>query len=160
MRIRLEPYKRKKPVCSYCGKIHKEKYCGKNKEIIIRDLDIGEKKVYLHISRRKYHCPKDGRIHVEDIPWVKLRTRVTKRFAIKVYRLTAITTNQKAGWYLDMDDETVYRIDKEILEDKAKEKLTPPPTAVNISVDEVSYRKYHRYLTNVIDVDKRLVILE
>ena len=27
-----------------------------------------------------------------------------------------------------------------------------------MSVDEVSYRKYHRYLTNVIDTDKRLVI--
>lgn len=30
--------------------------------------------------------------------------------------------------------------------------------AIHISVDEVSYRKYHRYLTNVVDTDKRLVI--
>jgi transposase len=47
-------------------------------------------------------------------------------------------------------------------------KLMPPPAAIppeadlpmaeNISVDEVSYRKYHRYLTHVIDIDKRLVI--
>ncbi|MBU0710918.1 transposase, partial [bacterium] len=29
---------------------------------------------------------------------------------------------------------------------------------MHISVDEVSYRKYYRYLTNVIDTDKRLVI--
>jgi len=40
----------------------------------------------------------------------------------------------------------------------AKEKLNPPPAAINLSVDEVSYRKYHRYLTNVIDTDKKLVI--
>lgn len=57
-----------------------------------------------------------------------------------------------------MDDESVYRIDKEILEEKAALLLTPPPAAIHMSVDEVSYRKYHRYLTNVIDTDRRLVI--
>ena len=49
-------------------------------------------------------------------------------------------------------------MDKETLEEKAKEMLDPTPAAINISVDEVSYRKYHRYLTNVIDTDKRVVI--
>jgi transposase len=34
----------------------------------------------------------------------------------------------------------------------------PAPAAANMSVDEVSYRKYHRYLTNVIDIDRKLVI--
>jgi transposase len=57
-----------------------------------------------------------------------------------------------------MDDESVYKIDKEVLEEKAAQLLSPPPKAINMSVDEVSYRKYHRYLTNVIDTDRRLVI--
>jgi len=57
-----------------------------------------------------------------------------------------------------MDDESVYRTDKEILEQKAKQLLEPTPAAINISVDEVSYRKYHRYLTNVIDTDRRKVV--
>jgi len=57
-----------------------------------------------------------------------------------------------------MDDEAVYRIDKDILEEKFKEKLIPTPQAVNLSVDEVSYKKYHRYLTNVVDVDLKVVI--
>lgn len=156
--IRLEPYKRKRAICSHCRKVHQKGYHGRNKEIMIRDLDIAERQVYLHISRRRYRCPEDGRIHVEDIPWVKLRSRVTKRFGVEINRLTSITTNQEAGWYLDLDDESVYRTDKEILEELAEERLEPPPTAINISVDEVSYRKYYRYLTNVIDTDKRLVI--
>jgi len=45
-----------------------------------------------------------------------------------------------------------------MMEKQAKEKLTPIPTAIHIIVDEVSYKKYHRYLTNVIDVDKGTVI--
>lgn len=40
----------------------------------------------------------------------------------------------------------------------AKELLSPPPFAENLSIDEVSYRKYHRYLTNVVDVDSKKVI--
>lgn len=57
-----------------------------------------------------------------------------------------------------MDDEKVYRIDREILEELFKKKLEPPPAAINISVDEVSYLKYHRYLTNVIDTDIKKVV--
>ena len=47
---------------------------------------------------------------------------------------------------------------KEILEELAEEKLNPTPSAIHMSVDEVSYRKYHNYLTNVIDTDIRKVI--
>lgn len=89
---------------------------------------------------------------------VKKKSRCTSRFCEETFRLTSITTNQEAGWFLGIDDERVYRIDKEILEEKASQLLIPPPAAIHISVDEVSYRKYHRYLTNVIDTDKRLVI--
>ena len=155
--VRLEPYKRKAFVCSGCGEVHRIGYHG-IEESVVEDLALFDKRVYLHVVKRRYRCPKDNRIHIEEIPWVKKWGRVTKRFAERVNRLTAITTNQEAGWFLGLDDEVVYRIDKEMLEEKARERLMPPPAAINISVDEVSYRKYHRYLTNVIDVDKRLVI--
>jgi transposase len=155
--IRVEPYKRKKAICSSCGGIHKSGYHS-SREVIVEDKPISDLRVYLHVIKRRYRCPLDGRIRTEEITWLKKYSRVTKRFAEQVNRLTAITTNQEAGWYLGLDDETVYRIDKEILEEQAKERLTPPPSATNISVDEVSYRKYYRYLTNVVDTDKRLVI--
>ena len=89
---------------------------------------------------------------------VKKNKRVTSKFSQEVYRLTSITTNQEAGWFLGLDDGSIYRIDKEMLEEKAKERLDPIPAAINLSVDEVSYRKYHNYLTNVIDTDLRLLI--
>ncbi len=80
-----------------------------------------------------------------DCGLAKKKSRCTARFCEETFRLTSITTNQEAGWFLGMDDERVYRIDKEILEEKAATLLTPPPAALNMSVDEVSYRKYHRY---------------
>jgi transposase len=103
-------------------------------------------------------CPLDGQLHVELVDWIKPRARVTNRFAKDVYRLTSITTNTEAGWYLGIDDERVYRIDLETLEELAKKSLEPIPAAKNMSVDEVAWRKHYRYLTNVINVDIRRVI--
>ena len=59
---------------------------------------------------------------------------------------------------MGLNDEVVYRIDKSYLEEQAIKKLSPIPSATHISVDEVSYQKYHKYLTNVIDTKKKLVI--
>jgi transposase len=155
--LHLEPYKKRKPLCPQCGEEHRGGYHS-SQWTEAQDLPISGKRVYLHIRKRRYRCPQDGKIHTEDIPWLKKWARVTHRFAEQVSRLTAITTNQEAGWFLGMNDEAVYRIDKEVLEEKAREKLSPPPWALHISIDEVSYRKYHRYLTNVIDIDRRLLI--
>jgi len=155
--IKLEPYKRKPFVCSGCGQVHK---IGQHAlaESTVEDLSMFEKRVYLHVLKRRYKCPVDNCTHIEEIPWLKKYSRVTKRFAEKVNRLTAITTNQEAGWFLGLDDEVIYRIDKEMLEEQYAARLLPPPAAINLSVDEVSYRKYHRYLTNVVDTDEKAVI--
>jgi transposase len=101
-------------------------------------------------------CPADGRIRVENLAWI--RERFTKRFAEQITRLTAITTNQEAGWYLGLDDEKVYRIDRKMLEEAARQKLEPVPAPTHMSVDEVAWQKWHRYVTNVVDIDKRKVI--
>jgi len=96
-----------------------------SKEVVVEDLPISQRRVYLHVRKRRYRCPEDGRIRTEDIAWLKLRSRVTPALggAEHVSRRTAITTNQEAGWFLGLNDEVVYRIDKERLEEKAREKL-------------------------------------
>lgn len=153
--IRVEPYKRNKGICSGCSQKHNTPHS--IREMTAEDLKLGQRRVFLHIPKRRYKCPKDGKFHTEEIPWIELGARTTKAFAKKVNRLTAITTNQEAGWFLELNDERVYRIDKAILERYAKERLEPTPASVNISVDEVAWKKYHRYLTNVIDTDKKVL---
>jgi transposase len=155
--IRIEPYKRKAFICSVCGNVHDGMARGIT-EVVAEDRSLIDRRVYLHVIKRRQECPKDGQIHVEAVKWLKPRCRVTNRFAREVYRLTAITTNTEAGWYLGLDDEKIYRIDRETLEELFKEKLDPPPAAKNISVDEVAWLKRHRYLTNVIDTDIKKVI--
>jgi transposase len=143
------------PMCSGCGRIHNTPIHSLG-SITVEDLPISGKRVFLHVPVRKLPCLEDDRIRVEELSWI--RGRFTKRFADHVFRLTSITTNKEAGWYLGLDDETVYRIDKSMLEELAYERLSPVPVPRYMSVDEVAWQKWHKYVTNVVDIERHKVI--
>jgi len=151
----LEPREGVVPICSACGKEHAGLVHSKE-TVVVEDVGLCGRRVFLQVVKRKVRCPEDGRIRVEKFAWI--RERFTKRFAEQITRLTAITTNQEAGWYLGLDDEKVYRIDRKMLEEAARHKLEPVPAPTHMSVDEVAWQKWHRYVTNVVDIDKRKVI--
>lgn len=143
------------PVCSACGMVHHSTVHSIG-WIRAEDLPLCGKRVFLYIPKRKVRCPKDGKIRVELFSW--LRGRFTTRFAEQVYRLTSITTNAEVGWFLNLDDEAVYRIDRSMLEELARQKLSPVPAPSAMSVDEVAWQKWHKYVTNVVDLEQRKVI--
>lgn len=151
----LERSEETPPVCSGCGKSHGTSIHSRD-SVVIEDLGIAGKRVFLTVPKRKVRCIEDGTIRVEELPWIK--GRFTDRFAAQIYRLTSITTNQEAGWYLGLDDETVYRIDKGKLGEIALERLYPVPAPKQMSVDEVAWQKWHKYVTNVVDIEQRKVI--
>ena len=109
--------------------------------VVVEDMRISGKRVFLHVAKRKSLCNEDGRIRVEEIEWI--RGRFTRRFAEQINRLTAITTNTEAGLFLELDDETVCRIDRSMLEELALERLEPVPPPRHMSVDEVAWQKWH-----------------
>ena len=143
------------PICSNCGVAHHTPVHSIG-WIMVEDLALCGKRTFLYIPKRKLRCPVDGKIRVEQFDI--LRGRFTRRYADQVYRLTSITTNAEAGWFLSLDDETVYRIDRSILEELAREKLSPVPAPTLMSVDEVAWQKWHKYVTNVVDIEQRKVI--
>lgn len=143
------------PVCSACGAAHQAPIHSIG-WIRVEDLPLGGKRTFLYVPKRKVRCPNDGKIRVEQFD--QLQGRFTRRFAEQVYRLTSITTNKEAGWFLGLDDEVVYRVDRSMLEELASEKLSPVPAPSHISVDEVAWQKWHKYVTNVVDIDQRKVI--
>lgn len=140
-------------VCSSCGRAHSKLHDVET--VTVEDLPVLGKRVFLTFKKRKLKCDEDDTVRVEEFSWLK--GRFTLRYSEQVYRLTSITSNQEAGWFLHQDDEVIYRIDKCILEEKALDLLEPVPESKNISVDEVAFQKWHKYVTNVIDVDIRRV---
>lgn len=73
--IHIEPYKKKKAICSYCGKEHTDGSRG-TKIVTVRDMAMVERKVYLHVTKRRYRCPEDGKLHVEKVEWIKKKAEV------------------------------------------------------------------------------------
>jgi transposase len=142
-------------VCSGCGKVHHTPVHSTD-TVIVEDLPISGKRVFLHVPKRRSLCYEDDRIRTEELQW--LRGRVTLRFANQIYRLTSITTNKEAGWFMGLDDEKVYRIDRSILEELSLQRLEKVKPPRNMSVEEVAWQKWHKYVTNVIDIDNRKVI--
>src|SRR4030042_222948 len=80
IRIEIEPHKRRKAECSLCGQVHKKGYHDKI-VTIVKDLDLGARKVYLHVIKRRYRCSQDNKVHIEKVPWLKMYGRVTQRYA-------------------------------------------------------------------------------
>jgi transposase len=141
------------PTCSGCGAVHTAIHS--RGQMRVEDEPSHGRRVFLYLEKRKCRCPNGG-IHVEHLPW--LHGRFTRRFAKQINRLTAITTNSEAGWFFGLNDEVVYRIDRAILQEKADDLLAPTPAPTAISVDEVAWKKGHSYVTNVVDIDERVVI--
>jgi transposase len=142
-------------VCSGCGKVHHTPVHSID-TVIIEDLPMSGKRVFLHVPKRRSLCHEDERIRTEELEW--MRGRVTRRFAEHIYRLTSIATNKETGWFLGLDDEKVYRIDKSMLEELSLQRLEKVTAPRHISVDEVAWQKWHKYVTNVIDIDNRKII--
>lgn len=153
--LKLRQIEEKPCVCSGCGKTHNSPVHSID-TVVVEDLPISGKRVFLHVPKRRSRCYEDERIRTEELTW--LRGRVTLRFAKQIYRLTSITTNKEAGWYLGLDDEKVYRIDKSMLEELSLQRLEKVMPPRHMSVDEVAWQKWHKYVTNVINIDIRKVI--
>lgn len=153
--VLLEQVKGTPLVCSGCGRVHTGSIHSKT---VVRgeDMPVSGRRVFLHVPKREIRCSEDGSIRVEAIAWI--RGRFTRRFAEQIYRVTSITTNAEAGWFLGLDDEVVYRIDRGMLEELALSRLEVVGAPRHMSVDEVAWKKWHQYVTTVVDIERRAVI--
>ena len=98
----LDRIEEKPSVCSGCGKVHHTPVHSID-TVIIEDLPMSGKRVFLHVPKRRSLCHEDERIRTEELE--RMRGRVTRRFAEHIYRLTSIATNKETGWFLGLDQE-------------------------------------------------------
>lgn len=117
-----------------------------------RHLDLGASKLLLRASIRRLHCRRCGRVRTEQVPWARPRARHTRDFEDVVAWLaqradkTTITKLLRTSW------ETVAGIVARVVAEQIDtRRLTG---LFRIGVDEVSYRKGHRYLTVVANHDE------
>ena len=117
-----------------------------------RHLDLGAARLYLEAEIRRLACPACGRVRTETVPWARPGARFTSDFEDVVVYLaqrtdkTTITRLLRCSW--EAVAAIVTRVVAEHLDDTRLEGL------YRIGIDEVAYRKGHRYLTVVADHDR------
>lgn len=117
-----------------------------------RGLDLGATKLFLRAAIRRLRCRACGRVRTEEVPWARPGARFTRDFEDVVAWLaqrmdkTAITRLLRCSW------EAVANIVARVVADHVDD--TRLDEVYRIGVDEISYRKGHRYLTVVADHDR------
>ena len=117
-----------------------------------RHLDLGAARLYLEAEIRRLVCRGCGRVRTETVPWARPGARFTGDFEDVVAYLaqrtdkTTITRLLRCSW--EAVAAITVRVVATHLDDARLEDL------YRIGVDEVSYRKGHRYLTVVADHDR------
>jgi len=146
--------KRHIPRCHECGNQSKNIHSYDNR--IIRDLDIMNKKVYINIEYRKIRCKNCGCVRVEDLGILTPHQRFTDRLAQYVILLCK---EQNIKWIsntFDLNRITIKNIHKNHLMKKYK---TPDYSNLRIiAIDEISMKKGHKYLTNIINYETGEVV--
>jgi transposase len=117
-----------------------------------RHLDLGVTKCFLEAEICRIECATCRRVRTEDVPWARPGARHTKDFTAVVAWLaqrvdkTTITKLLRVSW--EAVAKIVIDVVGDVLNDERFEGLR------RLGVDEVSYRKGHRYLTVVADHER------
>jgi len=146
--VTLKPHSRSKPVCSGCGK--KRSCYDRRDEREFQFIPLWGIPVLFYYAMRRVNCPDCG-VLVESVPWCNGKERTTKSFRIFLSSWARSLSWQETARRFGTSWDTVFRsidwvvrwglIHREFGEIEA------------IGVDEIAYRRGHKYLTLVYQVD-------
>jgi transposase len=117
-----------------------------------RHLDLGACRLFLEAEIRRLDYPACGRVRTEAVPWARLGARHTRDLEDVVAFLAQRVDKTTVARLLRVSWEAVAGIVTRVVADGLDEARLEG--LYRIGVDEVSYRKGHRYLTVVADHDR------
>lgn len=140
--------RRRRLACPWCPFTTTRRYDRRDVDSCWRHLDLGGRVCRLRMRRRRLACPEHG-VVTEAVPFARPRSGFTRVFEDLVVWLvsrsdkTTVATFARVAW----------RTVGAMCERVAADVLDPDRLAglVDIGVDEISWRKHHRYLTLVTD---------
>lgn len=142
-------YRRRRPICP-CGWRGRAVYDRSTRRW--RHLDLGAVKLFLEAEIRRLHCRRCDRVRTEAVDWARLGARHTRDFEDVVAWLCQHTDKTTVTKLLRTSWETVAGIVSRVVAEHVDGHRLE--NIYRIGVDEVSYRKGHRYLTVVADHDR------
>lgn len=121
----------------------------------LRDLDVSSRHIELMAPVYRIRCSTCG---LREIPMALARpnARCTKRLERELFRLTKDMTVKAASERMEVHWETVKDAEVRYIRGLLRKRKLDGIT--RLGFDEVSYRRGHKYLTLVTDLDHRRVI--
>ena len=121
-----------------------------------RALDLGTFRAFLEADARRVSCPEHG-VVVAHVPWARHDTRHTLAFDDMTAWLAARTTKSTLEQLLRIAWRTVGAIVTRVVADGLAVR-DPLVGLTRIGIDEISYKRGHRYITIVVDHDSRRLV--
>src|SRR5450755_1379458 len=140
------------PQCSYSTR-HRESQ--QHHDSVWRHLDLGVRRLEIHARLRRLVCPDHGAL-VEGVPFARDGARFTADFEDLVAWLMTKCDTTTTCRLARIDWHTVGRIIKRVADAQLDQDRLGD--LFEISIDEVAWRKGHRYLTLVADHRRRCVV--
>lgn len=142
-------------VCPECGYATWFRYDTRPASSTWRHLDLGVWRLEVAADLRRLRCPTHG-VLVEGVPFARPGARFTRDFEDLVAYLATTADKTTISRLVRIDWETVGRIISRVMADSLD------PARLNelfeIGVDEVSWRKRHKYLTLVSNHQRNRVV--
>jgi transposase len=117
-----------------------------------RHLDLGAVRCELEAEIVRIDCRRCGRVRTEVVPWARPSSRHTRDFQDVVCYLAQRTDKTTICRLMRTSFEAVAHVVQTVVHEELDD--TRLDDLYRIGVDEVSYRKGHRYLTVVADHDR------
>jgi transposase len=143
----------RRPRCGVCGKRAPGYDPGQLRRW--RHLGLGRLRIWLAYAPRRVQCRRCG-VRTEQVPWAPQGSRFTWDFEELVAYLAQVTDQTRVTELMGISWSTVGAIVERVV----ARRLDPLRLEGlrRIGIDEFSYRKRHRYLTTVVDHDRRRVV--
>ncbi len=148
--------RRQRLLCPVCGYATMAREGVQDHESVWRHLDLGVWRLEIRATLRQLRCPEHG-VHVEGVPFARHRAGFTRDFDDLVAWLATKADKTTITQLVRIDWQTIGRIIKRVGEehlaqaDRLRELFA-------ISIDEVAWRKGHRYLTLIADHARGCVV--
>lgn len=152
LKVELARDRRHSHLCSVC---RQKASAQRGKERRVRDLLFHGYKTSVVVEYYEVKCQRCG-VRVEHVPFVRPYARATRRLEEAVAWLCQHLPLSVVALYFSLNWKTVKNIDMAYLQHRFEAPSLDNLTVIGI--DEVSYRKGHKYLTCVFDLnDPRLI---
>jgi transposase len=148
--VSVRPTKRAKLVCGRCGKTS-HRYDQGDGRRDWRAMDVGQVKAYLEGDAPRVNCPEHGPT-VAAVPWARHGARQARWFEDQVAWLAVHTSKTAVVALMRIAWRTVGSIVARVVAE-GRGARDPFDGLRRIGIDEISFKRGHRYLMVVVDHD-------